>query len=361
MRFLHTADIHAAYRQYGSVLREQDFYAMLAQITDIAIVQKVDAVIYAGDTWDSIKPSAEAVGFVQGEVSRLAAHGIPVLGIAGNHDACEDEWLSVCGIRSLHNQPWKSADGIVITGKHFRRPAVFVQEINEDRARVKADVYVVHQAFKELSNFCGDNLSAEEMAPMFREMGVVYVAMGDIHQFALGEYDGVKFCYPGSPERNSTDDTGLKSVSIVTIDPRTKAVTMDTAPTKPRRLVRLVVNTVEQIDNILKDVAGLNSDKPVVAIYYTPELREHIQKAEGTLKASDILFRTYAVGTTEDKEKVLQIAESFDRKDSAKLLAETVTAYFDLGTDENEMIQMLLEGQDMGTVVKNYIDKEPKQ
>jgi len=357
MKFLHVADDHTGFRQYGSLLRERDFYSVQSQITDIAIEHKVDAVIRAGDIWDATKPPADAVDCIQVETERLAAAGIPTLGIAGNHDACGNAWLSVCGIRSLDNNPWRGSDGIVITGKHFRRSSVFLDEILEERNLVKADVYVIHQAVRELCDYGGEYLSLEELGPAFADMGVKYVGMGDIHKSATAVHTGVTFSYPGSPERKSTDDSGLKSVNIVTIDPITKEVSIETIPLSTRRFVKVIINTQEDVDNLLKDVAGLNSDRPVIAIYHGPDAKALVDKAEGVLTAADLIFRVYPQGTTEDTNNVLQIADEFSRDDSGQLLEAVVEGYFDADTVESQVIKQLLVGADINTVVDDYLGK----
>ena len=357
MRFLHTADEHTGFRQYGSLMRERDFYSVQAQVTDIAIQYKVDAVIRAGDIYDAVKPPADAVDCIQSETDRLNAAGIPTLGIAGNHDACGNAWLSVCGIRSLDNNPWTSADGIVITGKHFKRASVFFDEILAERDTTKADVYVIHQAIREMCDYGGEYLTLDTLAPVFADMGVSYVAMGDIHKAATAVHSGVTFSYPGSPERKSTDDSGLKSVNIVTIDPGTKNVTIETVPLSTRRFVKVSINTQEDVDNLLKDVAGLNTDKPVIAIYHGPEAKPLVDKAEGVLLAADLIFRVYPQGTTEDDNRVLQIAEEFSRDDSAQLLNTAVAEYFDIDSVESQLIRQLLAGEDITQVVDNYLRK----
>jgi len=337
MIFLHTADEHAGFRQYGSLMREQDFYNVQSQITDIAIARKVDVV--------------------QSETFRLNAAGIPTLGIAGNHDACGNAWLSVCGIRSLDGDPWISADGIVVTGKHFRRPSVFLDEVLAERDTTKADVYVIHQAIRELCDYGGEFLTLDTLGPAFADMGVRYVAMGDIHKSATAVHTGVTFSYPGSPERKSTDDSGLKSVNLVTIDPVTKAVTVETIPLRTRRFVKVRIETQDDVDNLLKDVAGLNSDKPVIAIYHGPDAKALVEKAEGVLLAADLIFRVYPQGTSEDTDNVLQIADEYSRNDSAALLETVVASYFDVDTIESQLVKQLLAGEDINKVVDTFIGK----
>ncbi|SHJ81284.1 Exodeoxyribonuclease I subunit D [Tessaracoccus bendigoensis DSM 12906] len=85
MKFLHTADWHVGKTLKGrNRLVEQR--AVLGEIVDIALTEQVDAVLIAGDVYDTAAPSAEAQQIVNGALLKLAASGIEVIVISGNHD-----------------------------------------------------------------------------------------------------------------------------------------------------------------------------------------------------------------------------------------------------------------------------------
>ena len=85
MRFLHTADWHVGKTLKGiSRLEEQE--AVLREIVGIAREQQVDAVLVAGDLYDTAAPSAAAQQLVVRTLLGLARDGIEVVAIAGNHD-----------------------------------------------------------------------------------------------------------------------------------------------------------------------------------------------------------------------------------------------------------------------------------
>jgi len=58
----------------------------LARAVQEAIDRRVDAVLFAGDVVDDERDFYEAYTALEREVRRLAEAGIPVLGVAGNHD-----------------------------------------------------------------------------------------------------------------------------------------------------------------------------------------------------------------------------------------------------------------------------------
>ncbi|PYE52925.1 exonuclease SbcCD subunit D [Deinococcus yavapaiensis] len=86
MRLLHTADFHA-----GRVLRGADrtpeIRDALQEVTGLARTEKVDAVLVAGDLFDTVNPGADAEHAVFEFFLRLKELGIPSVAIAGNHDS----------------------------------------------------------------------------------------------------------------------------------------------------------------------------------------------------------------------------------------------------------------------------------
>lgn len=85
MRILHTADWHVGKTLKGrSRLEEQE--QVLREIVTVAREHEVDAVLVAGDLYDTAAPSAAAQKLVMRTLLGLARHDTPVVAIAGNHD-----------------------------------------------------------------------------------------------------------------------------------------------------------------------------------------------------------------------------------------------------------------------------------
>ncbi|MDQ4021490.1 MAG: exonuclease SbcCD subunit D [Actinomycetota bacterium] len=85
MRFLHTADWHVGKTLKGhSRLHEQE--QVLREIVRVVRKHEVDAVLVAGDLYDSAAPSAPAQKLVVRTLTALAGAGAEVVVIAGNHD-----------------------------------------------------------------------------------------------------------------------------------------------------------------------------------------------------------------------------------------------------------------------------------
>jgi exonuclease SbcD len=85
MRFLHTADWHVGKPLRGRS-RMEEYAAAVAQVADVAVDHRVDAVLVAGDVFDSPAPPPEAEKLVYDFLARLLAERIACVVIAGNHD-----------------------------------------------------------------------------------------------------------------------------------------------------------------------------------------------------------------------------------------------------------------------------------
>lgn len=88
MKFLHTGDLHIGKRLFeASVLEDQAH--ILEQIYEIALEERVQAVVLAGDLYDRSVPPAEAVTLLDDFLTGLIQAGISVIAVSGNHDSPE--------------------------------------------------------------------------------------------------------------------------------------------------------------------------------------------------------------------------------------------------------------------------------
>jgi exonuclease SbcD len=85
MRFLHTSDWHIG-KPLRNQKRDSEYIAALEEVLSIARDERVDAVLVAGDVFDSAVPPPEAERIFFHFVSELVGAGIPAVIIAGNHD-----------------------------------------------------------------------------------------------------------------------------------------------------------------------------------------------------------------------------------------------------------------------------------
>lgn len=103
MKLLHTSDWHLGKRleDFSRIAEQQ---AVMNEICEIAERENVDAVLVAGDLFDTFNPPTEAVDLFYKTLKRLSKNGQrPVIAIAGNHDSPDrieapDPLARECGI-----------------------------------------------------------------------------------------------------------------------------------------------------------------------------------------------------------------------------------------------------------------------
>jgi DNA repair exonuclease SbcCD nuclease subunit len=84
--FIHIADTHLGYEQYGVRGRFNDFSQAFWGIIDDAIKRNVDFLIIAGDLFHKRAIDAQTLIHAIEGLKRLKDRDIPVIGIEGNHD-----------------------------------------------------------------------------------------------------------------------------------------------------------------------------------------------------------------------------------------------------------------------------------
>lgn len=103
MKILHTSDWHLG-KRLEDFSRIEEQQSVLQEICEIADCEKVDAILVAGDLFDTFNPPTEAVDLFYKTLKRLTNGGKrPVIAIAGNHDSPDrieapDPLARECGI-----------------------------------------------------------------------------------------------------------------------------------------------------------------------------------------------------------------------------------------------------------------------
>ena len=86
MRFVHTADLHLG-RKLSQMSLEQDCKHILAQLKSLAARSGSQALVVAGDVFDSPNPSESAARLWDRFITDMADEGVSVLVVGGNHDS----------------------------------------------------------------------------------------------------------------------------------------------------------------------------------------------------------------------------------------------------------------------------------
>lgn len=102
MRILHTSDWHLG-RSFGPVSLRADQEAFCDWVVELAVTERVDLVVVAGDVYDRAVAPSESIALFCETLQRLRHGGATVAVIAGNHDSPDrlapyDDLLDVGGV-----------------------------------------------------------------------------------------------------------------------------------------------------------------------------------------------------------------------------------------------------------------------
>ncbi|QLC51150.1 metallophosphoesterase [Methanolobus zinderi] len=221
IRIIHTGDTHLGYRQYHSEVRRQDFMDAFSRVIDDAIEMEVDAVVHAGDLFDSRNPTLDDILGTMELFSRLRNAGIPLLAIVGNHESKQDtQWLDLYAsmglVVRLGATPFLLGDvaiyGIDCVPKS--RIPLFDYSVFDGKATDAGyNLLVMHQLMKPFAFGEWDMHEVLDAVPF----DVDAVLLGDNHKHEIIKVDDTWVTYCGSTERNSTSEKEPRSYNIVSV------------------------------------------------------------------------------------------------------------------------------------------------
>ena len=253
IRILHFADAHIDMANYGRhdpqtglPMRVIDFLKSLDTIVDTAIDEKVDLVLFAGDTYKDRNPAPTFQREWGRRIIRLSKAGIPTMLLVGNHDLSpahgrahaveEFNTLEVPHVRVIDRPaflkpedldglplqilalPWISRSGLIThLGLQGGGPSQVYEELEKRLTellqtwleQVDPEIPVVFTAHASVqgAKFGAERtvmLGADLVLPgsLVRDPRLDYVALGHIHKPQnLNENGHPPVIYPGSIER----------------------------------------------------------------------------------------------------------------------------------------------------------------
>ena len=310
MKLLHCSDLHIGKRVNEFSMLEDQRY-ILNQISELALLERVDAVLLAGDLYDKPIPPAEAVGLLDEFLTGLARAGIQVLAISGNHDS--PERLSFAA-RLMEDQGvhlaalYRGAEApVVLADEHgpvnfyllpYLKPALVRHvypeaEIASYEQAVKyavdqwqidpgaRNVLVAHQFVLGGSACESEELSVGGLDQISAQVfdAFDYVALGHLHGPQKIGRETLR--YSGSPLKYSFSEAGHeKSVCLVEMGEKGRTE-VRLVPLKPLRDLREVRGTYEQVT--AKSFYDGTNTRDYLHITLTDE--EDVPEAMGRLRA----------------------------------------------------------------------------
>jgi exonuclease SbcD len=225
--FVHAADLHLGYAQYGLEARRRDFDNAFKEIVDKTIELKPDFMIIAGDLFHHARPSNVTLENAIRNFKRLRDAGIPVLAVDGSHDSAPNMItgtilypLDSAGL--IYYLPrhegacWRKACCYYIYGvPNFRTrrkteealPAFMAEKPPAPDPGV-SNIFVFHMAV-DLPSVNPPYIEAEAPPELLPD-GFDYYAAGHVHKRFTGKFKTGLLAYSGCTETVSYDEAELK-------------------------------------------------------------------------------------------------------------------------------------------------------
>ncbi len=243
LRIIHTADVHLGARhddlgEQAAAQRERQFAAFQAAV-DLAITERVDLFLVAGDLFDSNVQPRRSVERVAAELKRLADVRIRSVIIPGTHDVYDR--ASIYRAYDLPAMAGLGQDSDLITVLHPDRSSVHLASLDAvvigkvfatKRAPASpllgigalADqpatwrIGMVHGSISIPGKTDRDEvvITSEEIAAS----GFDYLALGHWHSAQVGKLGSVTYAYAGAPEAVALDQDRAGKVLLVELEER---------------------------------------------------------------------------------------------------------------------------------------------
>lgn len=230
-RFFHSADIHLDSPLRGLAGQEGNAVARVRTATrealhtlvGLAIEEKVDFLIIAGDLYDGDWRDYKTGLFFAAQMGRLNKEGIPVYLLHGNHDAESQitrrlelpDNVHVFGTRKPETYVLDELQ-VALHGQSFRQRDITDNLVPDYPAPVSGtfNIGVLHTG---LGGMGGHENYAPCAIEDLTNKGYDYWALGHVHQAGvLSEKPHVVF--PGNLQGRHARETGAKGASLVTVE-----------------------------------------------------------------------------------------------------------------------------------------------
>jgi DNA repair protein SbcD/Mre11 len=241
LRLLHTADVHLGARhadlgEQAAAQRERQFAAFRATV-DLALAERVDLVLIAGDLFDSNTQPKRSVERVAAELKRLAEATIRTVIISGTHDVYDrasiyraNDLCVMAGITHTSElivvltPDSPEIDYPILDAAVYGRVFATKRAPESPLAGFRAGptekrtwrIGMVHGSLLVAGKTEHDEVvfTAEEIAASELD----YLALGHWHSVQRGRAGGTVYAYSGAPEPVAVDQDRAGKVLLVTLD-----------------------------------------------------------------------------------------------------------------------------------------------
>ncbi len=381
MRFLHLGDLHLG-KTLGDFDLIEDQKYILGQILHITEEKSIDGVLIAGDVYDKSIPSEAATKLLDYFLIALAAKGIKVFMVSGNHDsdarlnfgstlfASSQIFISAVFDGTLHRQSFADGDTEIAV---YMLPFVKASQVRhyfpdedinsyDDAVRTiirntlidkrNKNILVAHQFVAgkgEDPALAGSESVGTQSVGLVEKIGYDcfddfdYVALGHIHSPQKVGREEIR--YAGSPLKYSLSEANNeKSVCLITVSAE-EGVKIEPVPLKPVRDLRHIKGNLKEL------LDKKNVKAPDDFIYATLTDEEIINDAMGVFQQTypHTVRIDYDNSHTRDIEQV-DISRIAENKSFPELIGDFYRQMYGCEITEEEMDVMRTAAREAGVI-----------
>jgi DNA repair exonuclease SbcCD nuclease subunit len=342
LRIIHTADVHLGARhddlgEQASAQRERQFAAFTATV-DLALAEKADIFLIAGDLFDSNVQPRRSVERVAAQLQRLAGSKIRTVIVPGTHDSYDR--ASIYRAYDLKALAGSTPADDLVTVLTPERPSVHLKACD---AVVHGPVFPTKRApyspLRDLVGAVGDGPATwrigmvhgsvlipgktdrDDVVFTTEEIGATgfdYLALGHWHSVQQSRAGGVTYAYAGAPEAVALDQDRAGKVLLVELEELDgrRAITVQERQVGTTKFERLDIDAAS-IDSqpALIATLGRKADPDLVidarVVGVRPdELDLHLDEIEAALAASFLKVRVRDVSLPALTEGALPPADT---------------------------------------------------
>ena len=381
MRFLHLGDLHLG-KTLGDFDLIEDQKYILDQILHITEEKSIDGVLIAGDVYDKSIPSEAATKLLDYFLIALAAKGIKVFMVSGNHDSDErlnfgstlfassQIFISAVFDGTLHRQSFTDGDTEIAV---YMLPFVKASQVRhyfpdedinsyDDAVRTiirntlidkrNKNILVAHQFVAgkgEDPALAGSESVGTQSVGLVEKIGYDcfddfdYVALGHIHSPQKVGREEIR--YAGSPLKYSLSEANNeKSVCLITVSAE-EGVKIEPVPLKPMRDLRHIKGNLKEL------LDKKNVKAPDDFIYATLTDEEIINDAMGVFQQTypNTVRIDYDNSHTRGIEQV-DISRIAENKSFPELIGDFYRQMYGCEITEEEMDVMRTAAREAGVI-----------
>ena len=234
MRFIHTADIHLDSPIKGLEIPEDDPSAEIIKtatrlafdnLLDLAFEEEVDFILIAGDLYDGDWKDYNTGLFFVNRIGRLAAAGIRVFIVSGNHDAASQitktmplpENVTLFSSRKPQSVPLNEFD-VLVHGQSYPTRAV-TGNLAAQYPQYDANFFNIGLLHTSLTGREDHENYAPCRIDELKSKGYDYWALGHVHKREIVSRDPW-IIFPGNVQGRHIKETGVKGATLVTVENR---------------------------------------------------------------------------------------------------------------------------------------------